>query len=440
MSIKWQRFSSALLSTLLLTACAGAPLPGLNGLPQQLRQNAPAAQIKSFSQPIRPIQTNLPKGKEPRQVTSFSYLALDNNLSQSAHKFLNAVEKSVNPKGYFLSYSDLEGPNNSFLSLLLNDTNPHLMTSPQSPLDVKTHGFVDEHNTSDPNTLAQTINWAFSNYPSRLNAMTVSTHGAGYLGLIEDDFVTQEGMPTFMSAESFGWALRQGLKGRKLHVLNLSACLMSNVEALYEIHDTTEVVLASEDSMLSSQDTEEFYITEFNRVLSQPGLTPQQIGKHMAIFGQAKNPNSGFYTLSAIDMRQIPQLKSQITLLSNALIRALPLHRPAIETAYNAVPGFELSDGMGQRDLWNFCNQLLAQVRDPQVQQTALGVKAQIKRTLIHHRDKEGARSNGFSIFMPDLINADNQWQKDIAFSRYPTSRFAKDSSWDQFIQLLIKR
>ena len=427
----------SVLATSILTACSGQQLSPLAiqrmQAPQLRSAQTYQAQQSRSSQSILPVKNTLPAADGTRDVTSLSYLALDNNLQDSALKFIYGVKDSASSKGYFPFFYDLEGPNNTFVGLVQGVADNQQFASPFDLLN--TRRGTQEANSADPAVLAQTVNWAFSKYPSRRKVMTISTHGAGYLGIVTDDH-SADGAG--FSAQSYAQGLRQGLKGRQLDILNMSACLMSNIEALYELQGTAKVVLASEDSMLSSPDTEFDYIQEFNRVAAITGVSEGAIAKHMVTYGSAKHPNSGFYTLSAIDMQQIPALKSQVNVFAQSLMRAMPRYAQEIHLSYSSVPGFALSDGMGQRDLYNFATQIMHRVPDPNLKSAAQNVRAQVRRTLIHHRDKEGAASNGISIFMPDTTKPENAWQMNYAQGPYRSSRMARDTAWDEFLAMYI--
>lgn len=421
-------------SVLTFTACSTNPVAGpmMGFAPQN-------GQVSTFSQPIRPVKAQLPEAKGPRPVTMFSYIALDDKLSQFGLLFLDALEKGASERGYYLAFADLEGPDSSFVSYLLNDGQPGKINSPISYLDKKT----TEVDSNDPETLAQTVNWAYSKYPSQMKVFDILAHGGGYFGIGTDDHKVGKNPREIMSVSEFGGALRKGLKGRQLDVLNFLSCLMGNVEAIYELRDVAKVVLASEDSVGATQNTTSDFTAELAR-LSATGASPQQIGTQMVTFGQARNPNSGYFALSALDMTQMGALKQAMNGLSNTLIRALPSHKPQILQAYDRVPELINSPNTGQRDLLTFCNNLLKGVNHPGVQQAALAVKQVMKRQiLLSHKDKEGPNANGLSIFMPPSKVGPTQMPPDFGMIKnigYLNTRWAKETSWDLFIKNLMAR
>lgn len=421
------------LSLLTLTACSTAPVAGLMpGVPQN-------AQLSTFSQPIRPVKAQLPQAKGPRPVTMFSYIAMDDKLSQFGLAFLDALEAGASNRMYNVAFADLEGPDSSFLSYIVNDGQPGKINSPMSYLDKKT----TEVNSNDPETLSQTVNWAYSQYPSQMKIFDILAHGGGYFGLGTDDHKVGNSTREIMSVPEFSGALRKGLKGRQLDVLNFLSCLMGNVEAIYELRDIAKVVIASEDSVGATKGTTVDFTTELSR-LSATGANPQQIGTQMVTFGQARNPNSGYYAIAALDMSQMGALKQAMNGLSNTLIRALPTHKAQITQAYDRVPELINSPNTGQRDLITLCNNLIKGVNHPGVQQAAATVKQVMKRqVLLSQKDKEGPNANGLSIFMPPTKVGPQQLPPDfgkIANIGYLNTRWAKETSWDLFIKNLLAR
>lgn len=435
----FQSFTLLTLSTSILAACS-TPMPmghrNPNMRSSMLRNQA---RLNSFSQAIKPIKSTLPKAKGQRDVTMFSYVAMDDHLTQVVPHFLNAIESKASKNGYFLAFADLQGPDNSLLTYMQNDNNPQSFSSATSPLN-RNNGATSEVSSNNPAVVTQTINWAYSQYPGRLKVFDILAHGGGYFGIGTDEHqVGQERQ--IMSVPQFANAVKKGLKGRKLDVLNMLSCLMGNVEAIYELRDAAKVIIASEDSVQVTENTIIHFTSELTRLSSQRGISAKQIGRQMSIFGAAKNPQSGYFTIAAYDMARIGQLKTSINRLSNTLIRALPAHKQQIRQAYDSVPELTNSPGTGQRDLWNFMNQLYRHVPNQAVKQEALNVKRSLEKFMIHSRDKEGANAHGLSIFMPATRSKQTNMPPSFGQIKnigYLQTRFAKDTSWDKFIKTFL--
>jgi hypothetical protein len=417
-----------LASTLVVSMIAGCSAP--------LTQPLADGTAQALSQPFQALAPNLPKASGVRPATLFAYVAMDDGLSPMAEKFINAIESTSTPRIYDVAFTDFQGPDNSYLWYLGQDRDPAKPTSPHSFLSPQTK----EVSANDPANVAATVNWAYSNYPGTFKAMDVLAHGGGFFGLGTD--ATQVGKKRWiMNVAEFGNALRSGLKGRKLNLINMLSCLMGNVEYAYELRDVTDVLIASEDSIQASDDTTLAFTAELNKQLSGPTLDARTIARNMAIFGNAKNPNSGYLTISALDLTRIDEVKRSVTVLSNALLRAMPSQGAEIVKAYDAVPALKDSMFGEQRDLWAFCNQL-QQVNNPTVRQAALATKAALKQAILYTRDKEGAAANGLSICMPTrAAYAEIQAMPMLkdAFEASLNSRFAKGTSWAQFITTMCK-
>lgn len=417
----------AVLTSLLAVAVAGCAVPVPMGATL-----APGT-VGAQSQRIDRLDPSLPR-PENRPVTMLSYVAMDDGLNDFALMYLNALESTANPRVNAVAFADLQGDNSSFLFSITPDRDPKTVTSPKSLLSPK----IKEVTANDPANVAAVVNWAYNTYPGQFKAMTMFAHGGGYLGLGTDE--TQPGrkdLKQIMSVSEFGDALRKGLKGRKINLMNMLSCLMGNIEYAYELTDSVEVLIASEDSIYATPDTTADFTAELQKQLGAGNPDARAIGKKMAIFGNARNENTGYNTIAAVDLTKMDAVRRGVNVLSNALLRALPTNRAEIVQAYDAVPKLKLDD-MGQRDLWAFCNQL-QRVNNPAVRDAAQGAKAALKQVIIHARDKEGPAANGLSITMPPREMLQGGLTKHPLFQASLKSRFAKATSWDSFIAEMAK-
>jgi hypothetical protein len=413
---KWAWIGIA--ATLSLSACATVALSPLAVEP-----------VRTQSQPILRLAPDLPKPAGPRSAVLFAYVAMDDKLTMQAEKFLNALESTAGPETHTVAFSDFLGADNSYLYALQPDTDTKTITSPRSWLrpDLK------EVTSNAPATIATTMAWAYDRYPSNFKALDFFAHGGGYLGLGTD--ATQVGTEkiSVLPLAEFSAGLRTGLKGRKLDLINLLSCQMGNVEAAYELRDVAGVLIASEDNVSAGDGSTIDFTAELNRQLRQPNPDARKIGKQMAIFAEATQMGSDYWTISAIELSRMDEVKRTVNVLSNQLLDAMPTHGAEILAAYDAVPNIVLMNG-SQRDLWTFCNQLNQKVTDPAIRQSALQVKAAVKKALIHTRDRQGARTQGMSICMPPRkdIHKIMGWK---LFQASLNSQFAKDTSWNRFIE-----
>ena len=106
-----------------------------------------------------------------------------------------------------------------------------------------------DNDYANPDSLTNFINWAAEKYPAKKYILVLSDHGGGYLPNTDLQYnkkrnIMNEAMyGTDFSVHSLKYAL-QGAN-INLDVLYMDACLMNNVEYLYELKDEVDYFIAS---------------------------------------------------------------------------------------------------------------------------------------------------------------------------------------------------
>lgn len=422
-----------LLAGLALTTLTGCmvsspqPFRAINpGLKQSLRRPT----FNTFNSKLKTLRPDLPKASQPRQTVLLSYLPIDDGLDFHIPFYLNTLERTTSSRIYNVAFTDANGPGNTFAHLIRADKS-NAVVSPKAHPSKK----MTEMTTNSPNVLASVVSWGYSNYPGQFKAFSYLGHGGGYMGIATDNTPGQDGekMRGMMGPNEFSAGLKKGLKGRKLDLIHLHACLMANVEAAYDLRGVAKVLFASEDVVGAHQEGTEKPTEILNTLLQQPNPDARRIAREVVIKVRPRQDPYGYATASAIDLDRIQEVKQTINVLSKSLILALPQHKAAIMKAYRSVPELKNYGGTGQRDLWTFLKGLL-KVPHPQVQKEAQAVLQSLRRVLIHTRDKEGKAANGLTIYMPDHAG-----QSMMPGFNYKATRFAKDSLWDEFLDKLLK-
>ncbi len=406
-----------------LTASA-ADLPGIDAdIAKHTLKRTPAGTWVS----------ELPEIKRQKMATLLSYRAMDNDLGALALvPHLNNLE-SAGSSAYANLLVFADGPDQG-------DSRSYYMRQERTPalLSPYIHPGVrqTELNSADPETLRQFVSFGYSKYPGTFRVLDVASHGGGYQGICADYAANYQQM----ALEQFGTAVKQGLKGRKLDVLNLLACLMGAVEVAYEFRDVASVLVASEDNMMGDDvDMVMNYDTTFGRIAELPSharVSAQDLGKTLVREAHPERARSGAFTLAAIDLEEIAGVKRQVNVLSNALLAAFPAQRNAILAAWNGTP-FMYRDREGvssHRDLIAFCKRLESLVADPAVKDAAADLARAIKDRILLYRRKgpEKGLANGLSIYMPAPDEAFNDG--------YLKTRFARDTAWPQVIRAVQNR
>jgi hypothetical protein len=391
--------------------------------------------ISTFSQPVTRVVTTLPPGTKELGAAMFSYIVMDDKLSQFGISFLKALEAGANDKAYYTAFADLQGDESSYIFRITPSKDMGKLESVASYLSPD----KKEVTSNDPKVLSQAVNWAFSNYQGKVKVFDILAHGGGYMGLGTDDFQTGDTKRSIMEVNEFATGLKNGLKGRKLDVVNMLSCLMGNLEAVYELRDVTNYLIVSEDSIRASNDTTVEFTKRLAEMVGQPNPNPREIARTMEISANANNEESGYSTIAAVDMSRIKDVKSAVNVLGNEILRAFPQHKDEIIGVYDAVPELIVSPRTGQRDLWALCKGL-AKLNIPALRNAALNVVKELKTAMLHQNDKEGPAANGLSIFMPhrkEQLNLPNDFDLFTKVS-YVHTRFAKDTGWDKVIETIF--
>jgi hypothetical protein len=281
-------------------------------------------------------------------------------------------------------------------------------------------------NSADPATLERFVGWGFREYPGRFKVLDVSSHGSGYQGMCVD-FTSQYAQ---MPLHAFGTAVRQGLKGRQLDVLNLLACLMSTVEVAYEFRDAAKMMVASEDLIMGGRVLP--YAGTFGKLSARSDwqkADAREVARQLVEDARPDLPASGAYTMAAIDLGRIAEVKRQMNVLSNLLLERMGSNRREILAAYDGVPVLRKDKGQSShRDLIRFCQNLQDRVADPEIRRAAASLAEACERSIVVAKRKKMERdvANGLSVYLPDPHEEFN--------AAYRETRLAKETSWDEFL------
>lgn len=432
---------------LLVTGCgqppaAFAPRAAAGDLEAAGRKAIGGAAYANFK-----LAPELPRADASRAAVKLTYLMTDDTAHQSPQslgmvKMMDDVPQKNVHNVVFRDggeYGDAK-----IYYMQAGDQSEGTIRNPQSPLAPG----VGEVASNNPKVFSQVLGWTLDRYPGKRKYLQIYTHGGGVFGIGTDEKQTdlagkplpKEQQTPIMRLPELSEALRQGLKGRQLDMIYFRACLMSNVEALYELRGTTRYAVASED-VSSSVANSNLTMTRLFDDLAAADEEPAVVAKKLAIQGLAKHGDaggqySGYATIAAIDLGRMDELKTALNGLSRALVAALPGHKAQILAAYDGVPFFGDSEKY-QRDLWAFTAALDKQVADPGVKRAVADVRQAQRQAMLHARDAYGGAAGGLSIFMPPRTGDEAANGKKFLAGRYQDTRFAKDAGWDDFLDLV---
>lgn len=394
------------------------------------------AKYKLAETPEGLLVSKLPDPGREKMATILSYRAMDNDLSGSLKAHLNDLEAAGSSTyANVLALSDSDGQDDSYVHYLCQDrtgrlVSPFMWAADPLGMSARAHS-QKEVNSADPRTLEKFVGWGFGQYPGRFKVLDVASHGSGYQGMCMDFTSGYEQM----ALPAFGTAIKGGLKGRKLDVLNLLACLMATVEVGYEFRDAARVMVASEDLIMGGRVM--VYGTSFGSLAARTDwerADAKDVARQLVADAQPQVPSSGAYTLSAIDLERIGEVKRYLNVLSNALLENFEANKRPILAAYDAVPPLGKDKGQSShRDAIRFCRNLQDKVAHPAIRQAAMDLEQACADAILVARSKklEQGAAFGLSLYLPDPQEEFNQ--------AYLQTRLARESTWDEFL-LRVKK
>lgn len=284
----------------------------------------------------------------------------------------------------------------------------------------------EELNMGDPNTLKNFVQFARQNYPASHYALILWNHGGGWKNDIEDgpgpmkavawddssggDCLT---MPEMKSA------LQSALGGEKLDVLGFDACLMGMAEVAYQLKDTADVLIASEEVEWAPG----WDYSAFLESLCISQREPYDFARSVIdTFAAFYNYYDLAVTLSAIDLTKMDTYMADLNaFVTNTLMRT-PLDSLAFKRN-NSLSFYRPS----YTDLCSFAGQFAGNVYADRFLSTSQLV------TLHEYSSPYYYNAYGLAIYFPTSSS-------DYEYAAYKagTIDFISASKWDEFLKYFL--
>ena len=297
-----------------------------------------------------------------------------------------------------------------------------------------------ELNTGNTQTLIDFVNWARTNYPADHTLLSIANHGRGTEGIAWDD--TSFGDKLSAYAE-LGSALDTvtGSGSDKIDVLFLDACLMAMLEDAYEVKDTVDYLVASENLGWS--------VFAYDAYVASVGddTTPQELAVNIADAYFAALPGYP-RTVSVLDMSAIEDVGSAVDTLAQELnaylipsniIRMIAI-RSGVQT-FDSRDYLTLDSTDEYIDLYHFAELVKVDIVDVTVQAAAQDVMDAVGDCVVVEYHQSGTDpwsgnpwdlddAHGIAIYFPPTSGG---WD----YSNYVTGGswvFCVETKWDEFL------
>ena len=326
----------------------------------------------------------------------------------------------------------------------------------------------------DPKVLTDFIKWGMTNFPAQRYLVDVWNHGGGWENLPADydyDSIRATrpqaaarlkrikrsvfrttikkiakrppgaraiaidcGSHDYLDNQELRNAVFSALPGgKKIDILGCDACLMNMMEIGYEMKDTANYMVGSEETEPGAGWP---YAAILKSLVAKPTMAPADLAKIIVSeYGKWFQKNGDTATQSALDLGQIDATAQAVNALADALLKDLNAVAGAVSLARDKTQKFEMPEYI---DLGDFASQLI--LRLPKNAK----IKAAATQVLTSLQPKTGSgliignvtcgakvsRATGVSIYFPH--------QEDYA-PDYSDLAFSKQGRWKTLLEALFK-
>jgi len=371
-------------------------------------------------------------GKSQAEWTIMVFGNGKNDLEPFLMKDLNEMEKvGSNSKvniiveagriaGYDSSDGDWTGVRRYRMT---KDTDTSKVNSPV----VETLGDVD---MGDYKSVVAFSNWAKAKYPARKYMMIFWNHGSGWSKSLERPITKgisyDEQSGNHINTPQMGLALKE-MAG--LDVVGTDACLMQMAEVDYEIKDSVDYIVASEETEPGDGYTYDLFL---GPVVAKPTMSPLEVGK-AAVNGYADHYDGirQGHTQSLVKASSINKLLTLTDAFTGAMMASGD--KVLAKSARDGAINYAMDEN---RDMYDFVRLVLEGTKSDDVKVKGRALMGFITGELVlqnRTRDsqasywseaKEYTLSKGIAAYFPNYTPADG----------YSDLAWAKASRWDEFV------
>jgi hypothetical protein len=390
--------------------------------PQNFQTDKPAGVPAGQAEPKPAGDEVSISGEKPPQPgtqkkwTFLLYGAGDNNLSSYIENNVKDMEKvgsddhthlvaqldksSGDCKRYYVTKNDQPGIH----SPVLENMGPHV-------------------NMADPKTLTDFIVWGAKTYPGEFIGLSIGDHGGGTAGAVADD---RDGGYGMMSPQTLKKAITdaENILGRKLDMIGFDCCLMANTEVAYELKDTANYLVASEE-------TEGGYGWPYTKILTEEALKALQEAlktrinvspKEFAtkVTSEASTVQGDLPTMSTIDLGKMGDVAQKLDGFAQAILDTdTPMK--SLKTIAGQTESFQEF-----KDIYDFSKKVSEDqtIKDEKLKTAAKDVIASLDQAILASEHSERyPDAHGLQIEIPSWGGLS---------SGYKDLQFAKDTKWDE--------
>ncbi|RLF31908.1 MAG: hypothetical protein DRM98_04810 [Thermoplasmata archaeon] len=365
-------------------------------------------------------------GTNAANWTVMLYLDGDNDLENTVKKVINNLElvgsdKNINIIAQFDAYTCFEGVKRYYITY---DTSEDIVS------DVVE--FLDEKNMGDPVTLYDFVAWSCEKYPADNYYLSLFDHGNGWRPRFLKDETSHDEL-TLNELKNAMKNIKNSIN-KKIDVVSFDACLMGMIEVLYQIRDTADIVVGSEDVVYGNGLPYHIILEELkkNPYMSSEKLAREIIDAYYYYYSHYSMA-MGAFKLEDLTKKVVKKLDAFAITLSDSFSEFKTEIKEAVDctTSYNVNIGGKTYI-THYKDLYDFAYEISTHVKNNLIKKNALELMDEIKNCTIYKKEFKKDNSHGISIYLPVS-------KKDYDAS-YENLDLCKNTNWDVFVSKCLDR
>ncbi len=300
---------------------------------------------------------------------------------------------------------------------------------------------LGEIECGNPDTLKNFIDWSTENFPAEHYGLIMVDHGQGWRWICREyayaDFDRID-MPELKNA-----IISTGIK---FDFIGFDACVMNQIEVLYQLMDCTHFIVGTEHSIGVSG----WPLPPMLEPLKNELISPYQICKHFAqtYISVNNNPLDPWYPpyydersappMSVLSTAKIIQFVTQISTFADELLNSLEEYRDEIEQISYDVYTSQVVEipGWGV-DIYILAELIRTRINNDELQQCAINIINQIPNivcTIIKGPIIDNPLDSGISIFFYISPKYTYSYPTSLETNYRTELDFAYDTTWDEFL------
>jgi len=272
------------------------------------------------------------------------------------------------------------------------------------------------------------IVWTQQHYPADRYALVIWNHGAGWRPTrFERDrrlipFPRSVSIDDSTGSEIQTWQLPQALNVTpKMDMVIFDASLMQMAEVAYEIRQSAQVVVGSEESPPGEGYV---YNTFLADLAANPNMTPAHFGTQIVIRTLEAYGTNGNNTQSAIDLTKMQNVADKVSAFASSLQAHISDSRSAMIEARNNAQNYAYPEN---KDLVDYADRIKNGTTATDLKAAADAVRQAVMDAVIAERHGNlSPGSHGLAIYVPAPFNY---------LPSYANLAFARATAWDEWLQ-----